>query len=317
MKHSKLVKGLVITAGVLAVLFVVATGYIGKMVSDGVLYQNKDKNTQENSVKQLETWGYDLQGFLNRHSGVDVSATAEDGNEVPGIYFGEGNDTCVVLVHGAGGDRVAMYPLADEYLNRGYDVISIDQRGCGVNPDNKVTFGIHESLDVRAMVAFAKNELGYESVVVHGQSMGGQTVAIYASNVTAGTAEAADAVILDSPVPGMELMLLEMFGDGNTEDPTAQYIAGAGKIYMKLFDKINYDDADTINIVKHDTIPTMLIVSNKDEICLPEQEEALYANIASEEKTIIYVDSAHIEGVIDDPAGYMAGTMDFLNSLGR
>lgn len=81
---------------------------------------------------------------------------------------------------------------------------------------------------------------------------------------------------------------------------------------MKVFDGIDWDDADTINVVKNDQLPTLLIVSEKDEICLPEQEEELYDNIASEDKKIMYVDNAHIEGMIDDPEGYMEGVMGFL-----
>lgn len=319
MKRKKLVKGIGIAFGVIAILAVilcvVATGILGSMVSKGVLYQNDGNDTHDNSIRQLETWGYDLEGFLAAHEGKDISAEAEDGNVVPGTYFGEGNDALVVLVHGAGGDRYSVYPLAQQYLERGYDVISIDQRGSGVNPDPKVTFGIHESRDVKAMVEAARTELGYETVFVHGQSMGGQTVALYASNVTPGETGAADAVVLDSPVPGMELMLLEMFGDGNTKDPFARYLAASGKIYMRLFDHINYDDADTIKVVKKNQIPTLLIVSDKDEICLPDQEEALYANIGSAQKNIMHVDSAHIEGVIDDPEGYMNGTVDFLKTI--
>ena len=316
MKKGKLIKGLIIAVGVVAVLALAGTGYVGSLVSKGVLYQNEGKDTHDNSIKQLETWGYDREGFLAAHKGIEISAEAEDKNVVPGTYFGEGNEACVVLVHGAGGDRECMYPLGEEYLERGYDFIAIDQRGHGLNPDDKVTFGLHELRDVKAMVAYARNELGYDKVFVHGQSMGGQTVALYASNVTPGTTEAADAVVLDSPVPGMELMLLEMFGDGNIEDPSAQFIAGAGKVYMKLFDHINFDDADTIKVVRKDNIPTLLIISQKDELCLPDQEEELYTNIAAEKKSVMYVDSAHVEGVIDDPEGYMDGTIAFLSEIG-
>lgn len=312
MKKNKLVKVLIIILCILAALVIGATIWLGSMVSEGVLYQNAGNDTHDNSIKQLETWGYDLEAFTNAHSGVEISAEAEDGNMAIGTLFNENNDACVILVHGAGGDRYSVYPLAQGYLENGIDVIAIDQRGSGINPDDKVTFGIHESLDVAAFVAYAKNDLGYSKVIVHGQSMGGQTVAIYASNVTPGSIYAADAVVLDSPVPGMELMLLEMFSDGNTEDAFSNYLVVAGKMYMKVFDGIDWDDADTIDVVKNDQLPTLLIVSEKDEICLPEQEEELYDNIASEDKKIMYVDSAHIEGMIDDPEGYMEGVMGFL-----
>ncbi|MBQ1248344.1 MAG: alpha/beta fold hydrolase [Clostridiales bacterium] len=316
MKKNKIIKGLGITLGVIAFIGIAGSIAMGGYVSDRILHQNEGKDTHDNSIKQLEVWGYDTEKFENTYEGIEVSATAEDGNTVPGTYYDNGSDKCVILVHGAGGDRVCMYPLAELYLEDGFDVISIDQRGCGENADDRVTFGINESLDVKAMVKFAREEIKAGKVIVHGQSMGGQTVAIYASNVTPGTAEAADAVICDSPVPGMELVLKEMFGDGDTDSFMAKYLTGTSKAFMKVANGIDYDDGDTINVVRNDNIPTMIIVSDRDEVCLPDQVEEIYDNIACENKAIYHADSAHIEGVIDDPDAYMNSVESFLNGAG-
>jgi pimeloyl-ACP methyl ester carboxylesterase len=317
MKKNKIIKAAGITLGVIAFIGIAGSVAMGGYVADRILHQNKGKDTHDNSIKQLEIWGYDIDSFNSRYQGVDVSATASDGNVVPGTFFEtEGSDTCVVLVHGAGGDRVSIYPLAEQYIERGYDVIAIDQRGCGENADDRVTFGINEQLDVAAMVAYAREELGDSEVIVHGQSMGAQTTAIYASNVEAGTPEAADAVICDSPVPGMELILGEMFGDGDTECFTARYLVGTSKIYMGLINGIDYDDADTIEVVRNDNIPTMIIVSDRDEVCLPDQVCEVYGNIASDETAIMHMDSEHIMGVIDHPEEYMEGVTEFLTSVG-
>ena len=169
---------------------------------------------------------------------------------------------------------------------------------------------------MKAVVAYARNELSETQVTVHGQSMGGQTVAVYASNVTPGSAEAADAVIFDSPVPGMELVLKEMFGDGDVDSFTARYFTFTSKVFMKLIKGIDYDDADTIEIVKSDTIPTLVIVSDQDSVCLPDQVEKIYENVAAANKDILHFDSAHIEGVIDYPEEYMSGVTEFLGSAG-
>lgn len=316
MKKNKIIKGLGITLGVITFIGIAGSIAMGGYVSDRILHQNKDKDTHDNSIKQLEVWGYDTEKFENTYEGIEVSAVAEDGNVVPGTYYGNGSDKCVILVHGAGGDRVCMYPLAELYLEDGFEVISIDQRGCGENADDRVTFGINESLDVKAMVKFAREEINAGKVIVHGQSMGGQTVAIYASNVTPGTVEAADAVICDSPVPGMELILKEMFGDGDTDSFMAIYLTGTSKAFMKVANGIDYDDGDTINVVRNDNIPTMIIVSDRDEVCLPDQVEEIYDNIACENKAIYHADSAHIEGVIDDPDAYMNSVESFLNGAG-
>ena len=79
---------------------------------------------------------------------------------------------------------------------------------------------------------------------------------------------------------------------------------------------IDYDDGDTINVVRNDNIPTMIIVSDRDEVCLPDQVEEIYDNIACENKAIYHADSAHIEGVIDDPDAYMNSVESFLNGAG-
>ena len=314
MKKNKIIKAAAITLGVITVLGIAGSAVMGCIVADKILHQNADKDTHDNSIKQLEVWGYDINSFS--YEGREVSATAEDGNEVPGTYFDSDSNKLVILVHGAGGDRYSIYPLAEQYIEDGYDVIAIDQRGCGTNPDDKVTFGIKESLDIKAMVRFAKTELNAEKVIVHGQSMGAQTTAVYASNVTPGSPDAADAVICDSPVPGMELMLNLMFGDGNTKSLLANYLTGTSKIAMKITDGIDYDDADTIEVVKNDKIPTMIIVSDKDEVCLPQYVEKVYDNIACGNKEILHVNSAHIEGIFDDASGYMDSVENFLDKAG-
>ena len=316
MKKNKIIKGLGITLGVIAFIGVAGSIAMGGYISDRILHQNREEDTHDNSIKQLEVWEYNTEKFMNTYTGVEVKATAEDGNTVPGTYFNNNSGKCVILVHGAGGDRASTYPLAEQYIEDGFDVIAIDQRGCGDNADDKVTFGIHEELDIKAMVKFAREELKADKVIVHGQSMGAQTTAIYASNVKPGMVEAADAVICDSPVPGMELILKEMFGDGDTDSFMAVYLTGTSKMFMKVVDGIDYDDGDTINVVKNDYIPTMIIVSDKDEVCLPDQVMQVYDNIACENKAIYHADSAHIEGVIDDPEGYMNSVESFLNGVG-
>lgn len=315
---NKVIKGLIITTSVIAALTIGGSIAMGGYISDRILHQNEGKDTHNNSLKQLEVWEYDLDSFNETYSGVEISAEAEDGNIVPGTLFEQGSKTCIILVHGAGGDRVSAYPLAEGYLQDGFDVIAFDQRGCGENADDRVTFGINEELDVEAMVAYARQTLGYSEVVVHGQSMGAQTTVIYASRVTPGEAEAADAVICDSPVPGMELMLRLTFGESveNAYSPMTNYLIGTSKAFMNTFEGIDYDDGDTIAVASDIKIPVLIIVSDQDEVCLPEFVEQIYGNITSEGSDIIHVNSAHIEGIIDDSEGYMNSVENFLSSVG-
>ncbi|MBR4556526.1 MAG: hypothetical protein IKO15_03505, partial [Clostridiales bacterium] len=105
MKKNKIIKGLGITLGVIAFLGIAGSIAMGGYVADRILHQNEDKDTNDNSIKQLEVWAYDTEKFMNTYEGIEVKATAEDGNTVPGTYFDNNSDKCVILVHGAGGDR--------------------------------------------------------------------------------------------------------------------------------------------------------------------------------------------------------------------
>lgn len=315
-KAVKAVKTAAIVLVAMMVLTCAGSILMGKYVAEQILYQNKENDTKSNSIKQLEIWGYNLENFLSKYRGEEFEVTAEDGNVVPGTLFKAdiSSDKWVVLVHGAGGDRVSTYPLAEEYLARGYNVIAYDQRGSGDNGDNRVTFGILESMDVEAVVRYAQNELAAGTVIVHGQSMGAQTAALYASGVNAGDENAADVVILDSPVPGMERFLRLMFGDGpeGAYSMTSNYLIFTGKLYMKAVYHIDFDDGDTIARVAGDNLPTLVIVSDRDEVCRPEMVMEVFHHIATDNKAVAHADSAHIEGVIDNPAGYMESVTDFL-----
>ena len=72
---------------------------------------------------------------------------------------------------------------------------------------------------------------------------------------------------------------------------------------------------DSIIVLKA-SFNSLIFVSQKDTVCLPEKVEEVYENVGSSEKSIAYVNSAHIEGVIDDPDGYMEYVEEFLANAG-
>ena len=85
---KKVTKIITVVVIILVLLGIISSAVIGKMVADGVMYQNENTDTKTASVRQLtEGWGYDLDGFYSRYEGTEVSAVAEDGNVVPGTAF--------------------------------------------------------------------------------------------------------------------------------------------------------------------------------------------------------------------------------------
>lgn len=294
---------------------VVMSFIIGKQVSDGIFYQNEKNDTKQNSIEQLKLWNYDAESFHERYKGIDFEIKSSDLNIVPGTIYcsNEDSNRWVILIHGAGGDRECVIPLAEGYLQNGYNVLTYDQRGHGDNSDGRVCFGILEKKDVEALVDYVRNEWNAEFVVVHGQSMGGQTAGLYAATEHAG--KNTDAVILDSPVPGLELFMRLMFTEDGNDEYTTEYILSCGRTYAKIVEGVDYSDGDTIEKMKDVTIPCAVILSERDQVCLPEYVEQVYDNVASEQKVMISMDSKHIEGVIDYKEEYFSKVFEFLSFI--
>ena len=57
MKKNKIIKGFGIALGVIAFLGIAGSVAMGGYVADRILHQNKNKDTHDNSIKQLEVWG--------------------------------------------------------------------------------------------------------------------------------------------------------------------------------------------------------------------------------------------------------------------
>lgn len=54
---KKIIIGVSIVLGILLVAGIGASYYFGKMVTEGLFYQNKGNDTKKNSLLQLEEWG--------------------------------------------------------------------------------------------------------------------------------------------------------------------------------------------------------------------------------------------------------------------
>lgn len=310
---KRVVIAIISLVAIVVVLGVGMSVIVGKQVAEGLLYQNEGNDTKQNSIKQLEVWGFDLEGFREEYAGEELSLEASDGVTVPVTYYAgeEEAASTVILVHGLGGDRVSLAPLTKLYLENGWNVLTYDQRGHGDNSSDKVSFGYFEARDVECLVDYAVKELGTETIVVHGQSMGGATAGLYAT--TEHARQYIDAVILDSPVDSMERMFCGVFSQmEGSEDIPIDYVVACGDLYLKIFYGFSFADTEIIDRMEENQVKTLVILSEKDDICLPEIMEELYQNIATEEKELMRVNSEHIEGAIDEPQAYIEQVLNFI-----
>lgn len=302
---------LVIVAGAL-----IFSNYTGQLVAEGILHQNDGNDTKSNSIRQLELWGYDLAGFCETYEETALTFEAEDGNVVPAVILTTATTTSenkvAVLVHGAGGDHVSSYPVAEIYLENGYQVLAIDQRASGDSTNEWVSFGYFESLDVKAAVDYARNEMAADQVIVHGQSMGGLTTAVYAS--TDHAANNVDAFILDSSINGMEYVFSGMMMDDGLDETSTAYVVACGDWYLRHHYGFGFDDVDAVKCLSTDRVPTLLIYAQEDDLVTEEQMEAMLNAIATDQKEMITFPCGHIESIIMYKEECSDAIMSFINS---
>ncbi|WP_167954841.1 alpha/beta hydrolase [Anaerosporobacter faecicola] len=323
-RHNKK-KIIGITLGsIFAVLVAAVLGasyYFGYQVAQGLLYQNEGNDTKNNSVEQLNLWGYDQNEYVqetfeqNNH-GTQFTAKAKDGNIVYGTHFiGENtvDNNTVILVHGAGGDRVCMEPLAKMYLEHGWNVITMDQRASGESTNKKVSFGYFEKYDIQALVDYVEECTTDKQIVVHGQSMGAVTTGLYAS--TKHAKEHVDAVIMDSPFDSMRSMFLGVWHEmEDSKGVPDDYIIWCGDWYLRWNEKFGFADADLVKQSKKNTVKSLVIESLQDDVATPAMCEAVYEAIGTNEKSLWKVDAKHVEGFVDYPEEYTKAVMEFLEN---
>lgn len=104
----------------------------------------------------------------------DASITAQDGVRLFGWYVRPMNDngSVVILLHGAGHDRVRVEKQSLALLKHGYRVLMPDSRGQGHSEGCLTTFGVKESDDVQRWVSWLQKHDSPKCTYGYGQSMG-------------------------------------------------------------------------------------------------------------------------------------------------
>jgi pimeloyl-ACP methyl ester carboxylesterase len=111
---------------------------------------------------------------------------------IPAATAPDANQPTVVLVHGGKSNKTGMLEYAPPFHDR-WDIVILDLRNSGRSSDAYSTGGLHEQLDVEAMLDWLSESRSLESVVLVGNSNGA------AASLAAGlTDQRVQGLVLDS-----------------------------------------------------------------------------------------------------------------------
>lgn len=312
-------KILIIIGSILIILCTSAAIFsyeIGKLGGQGLLFFNEGNDTKNNSLKELENWNFDLEGFLSTYEEIPKTVTASDGVEIPvTAFYADGtqdNDTAI-LIHGQGGDHVFVYPLAEMYLENGWNVITYDQRSSTASKSPYLTFGHFEKLDVEALAADCRLNAPGKMTAVHGQSMGAATAGLFAGMDNA--ENLVDVIIMDSPYDNMKNMFLGVWHqmDMSSQIPDS-YVTACIDWYLKQNYGFVLGDVDVVKAQEKNTIPTLVIGSSNDNVCPIDMSKQIFDTIKTENKQFYSTNSKHIQSYLDEPLEYEKRVMEFIDS---
>lgn len=320
---KKILKRTLIIIGI-TILLILLIGTIaisiftGKSMFEGAAKMNTVEQTIANGKQMLLDLEFDTQKSFEKYKDnmkeVKITSSKHKHTILADYILANGekdNDT-IILVHGLGGDRTTMYPIAKMFLDNGYNVLTMDQRNSGGNTAIYVTCGYLESDDVADCVDFIESNISKEQKIgMLGQSMGGATVGYYSGTKHAN--EHLDFAILDSPFNDMETMVSSFVSQEDTGVPI-DYLMFCGTWATKFKLGFFYKDMNVANSIKNSTTPTIVIHSKTDDVCTYDMGEEIFNAIPHDNKKMItYEKGEHIMGFYDNEKKYTDAVLELVN----
>lgn len=313
-------KGVKVILAVIAVffaLFMAISGFIGLQVFSASTQLVTNEDTAGISDVFLEKHNIDYESFCSTYKVEEFEIVSSfDGHIIPADYIyaveSQNSKDCktVILVHGLGDNRYSNYPTAEFFLEKGYNVITYDQRSTNENTARYTTFGYWEKFDLIDCLDYVQEQAPEQKTGIWGASFGGATAGL--ASGYEGTDGKIDFLIMDCPVSSMEWMVEQEMRNMDIGIPVA-YMTLCGNIINKLKLGFSYRDADVAAAMKNVKTPVLIINSKLDSLTPYFMGKNIYDAISGENKYIwTVIDSKHCEVWTDHNQEYRDKVESFL-----
>lgn len=248
------VQSVVTIIAVAATIYAVVSAIIGVLFVERALHLPREDKLG-NSLLRLAVMD---QGDANLE---DVSITAQDGVRLFGWYVRPAHDngSAVLLLHGAGHDRVRVEKQALALLKHGYRVLMPDSRGQGHSEGCLTTFGVKESADVQCWVSWLQKSDAPMHIYGYGQSMGALILLRSLATENRFYAVAVDSCPVSLVETGYDLI-------GRAARLSSWFGRSFGRVAMEsamLYSRLRYEvdltDANAETGLRRTAVPVLLI----------------------------------------------------------
>ena len=251
--------------GVLALLVIFLGGYITYRMT----FYNNPKKNKVDPYKYIkdndEPRNLFSKSLIDRVLSIpceDIYTTSYDGLKLHGrLYTVDKNAPFAIQFHGYKSSPMIDFSGGGEMaMKMGMNVIMVDERASGESEGHTISFGYHESMDVRSWVKYVSDNYGKDrKIILFGVSMGAATVIIAAGQ---GLAENVVGVCADCPCSSTKEIITKVIYDMKLPGRLLYPLVRVGAI---IYGKFDPNVAEAKAAVKNTKTPILLIHGEGDK----------------------------------------------------
>ena len=267
-------------------------------------YNNNDKQIGEKIKSAKDNFG--------KYKFRRVRIYASDEAELTGrLYAAQENTRTVILCHGYKSFPEFDFGLViDEYAEKGYNVLVIDERAHSRSGGKYTTLGISEAYDIVMWCIWAELNFGTGcSVTLHGVSMGAFACLVAAANPE--IPKNVEKVVADSMYESVmcivERQIRSLFSF------LSPLVLKTVNMYFRTFAGCDIRDFSLVKILPRIKIPVLFLHCGQDGIFSPEEAEKLSTFAAGRKTLKIIPEAKHGLSFAYDEEGCRKVLSDFLS----
>lgn len=215
----------------------------------------------------------------------------------------------IVLAHGNSSDRNSMVDRMTYFQSLGYSVIAPDLQAHGETLGSRKTFGVLESKDIENAALYLKNQLGADTLIGIGTSLGGASLLYAEANRSQFGAMIVESVFRDIRTAAKHRLELKFGSFAGLFEPLLT-------LQLPLWTGISRERVSPVNWAKQCMTPTLILAGSLDPRAKPWESEDVFKSISNPKKRWILFDGAkHQDLYAFDIERYQVEVTKFLNDM--
>lgn len=317
-------KKIIVSIVVVVILIVIGTlSFLGDYFFNYALVRQEgivtQANVDPNAPQSVETSAEivnkekskeDVTNWLKEVKSEETTILSNDGLKLWGKLYLQDNksDKWAIVAHGYTSSHEDVQPIALNFYNQGYNVLTPDMRAHGNSEGKYIGMGWLDRKDILLWIDHILSLDSNSQIVLYGESMGGATVMMTSGEELPSNVK---AIVEDCGYTSVQEMfkaqLYERFG----LPPFP--ILNAAELVTNIKAKYNFHEASALEQVKKSKTPILFTHGGNDTYVPTEMVYRLY-EAANCEKDILVIDGAGHGSAPDvDPETYYEKVFSFLN----